>query len=74
MIWRTGIKRHTCGHKFALKQLLKHEVVVHRLGHDLGHVGIPELDEGVPAGAPGLFAPAQTKICDASELKKVMFS
>ncbi len=69
MIWRTGIKRHTCGHKFALEELLKHEVVVHRLCHDLGDVGVPELDEGEAAGSAGLLASTETKVGNAAELK-----
>jgi hypothetical protein len=62
-------KSYTCGHKFALEQLLEHEVVVHRLCHDLGDVGVPELDEGEAAGSAGLLATTEPKVGNAAELK-----
>ena len=59
----------TWWHDLALEQLLEHQVVVHRLCHDLGDVGEAELDEGVATRRPGLLAPAQTQVGDAAKLK-----
>ncbi len=62
-------KHLTRWHELALEKLLEHEVVVHRVSHDLGHVSEPELDEGKTARRSGFSAPAETEVGHAAKLE-----
>ena len=51
--------------------MAEHDVVVHGVGDDLGHLGRGELEEGEVLGGAGFAAAREAHVVDGAELAEV---
>ncbi len=55
-------------HDVADEAVAEEDVVVHRIGDNLGDLGVGEADEGVVLRVAGLLVPGQSQLLDLAEL------